>query len=445
MGFTVDVALIGWPLVALALCAILPPRRAIITAFLAAWLFLPMARIPIPGLPDWTKMSATCVSMLAGLMIFDLDRLASFRPKWIDLPIAVWCLCSIASSLANDLGLYNGLSASLIMTVTWGLPYFLGRLYFNDVEGLRVLAIGLFIGGLVYIPFCLYEIWMSPQLHKIVYGYHFQTFDTARRFGGWRPSVFMQDGLMVGMWMSMSSLVGFWLWVSGTLRSLRGIALPWFLVPLLVTAVLCKSFGAIVLLAAGLAVLLLVHRFRTRGLLFALGAAAPMYILLRVGGLWSGSELVAAAAIVSAERAGSLESRMHHEDQLSDKALQRPVFGWGGWGRSRIRDESGREISITDGLWIIELGDRGFVGVVAMLGVFLLPLARLIRLIPAREWTRAYAAPAAALTTVVVLYLIDCLPNAMVTPIYMLAAGGITGLMLYRDPVREGVPAVNGL
>ena len=35
----------------------------------------------------------------------------------------------------------------------------------------------LLIGGLIYIPFCLFEIKMSPQLHKWVYGYHQHAFD----------------------------------------------------------------------------------------------------------------------------------------------------------------------------------------------------------------------------------------------------------------------------
>lgn len=444
MSFAAYVVLIGWPIVALSLCALLPPRRAIITTFVAAWLFLPTASLSIPGLPDWTKMSATCVSLLLGLMIFDLDRLISFRPKWIDLPIAAWCLCSMASSLANGLGLYDGLSASLAMTATWGLPYLIGRLYFNSGDALRELAIGLFIGGLAYIPFCLYEIRMSPQLHSLVYGFHQHTFAEAHRFGGWRPTVFMEHGLMVAMWMSMASLVGIWLWVSGTLRSIRGIALPWFLVPLLVTAVLCKSVGALVLQGAGLALLALVRRYQSWKPILILGSVAPLYILLRLAGIWSGAELVEVAKAVNEDRGASLEIRIRHEDLLAAKALERPAFGWGGWSRSRVKDESGKDISITDGLWIIELGLHGFVGLVAMLGVFLLPLAALARAFPAREWTRPGAASAAALTAVVGLYLIDCIPNALVMPVFVLAIGGITGLMLYREPVREGAAAVNG-
>ena len=63
-------------------------------------------------------------------------------------------------------------------------------------------------------PFCLFEIRMSPQLHKCVYGSTSaprQTF----RWGGFRPMVFMQRGLAVGIWMIAGVAVGMWLWVTG--------------------------------------------------------------------------------------------------------------------------------------------------------------------------------------------------------------------------------------
>jgi len=437
LNFTVYVALFGWPLVAICLCAALPPRRAVITAFIAAWLFLPMASFPIPGLPDWTKMTATCISLLLGLLIFDFHRLISFRPEWVDAPILMWCLCPIPSSLMNDLGLYDGLSTSLGAIVTWGLPFFIGRIFLKDIDGLRELAIGIFLGGLVYIPLCLFELRMSPQLHLIVYGYTYQGYEHSHRFGGWRPSVFMEHGLMVGMWMCMASLVGVWLWISGALRSIYGIAMPWMIVPLMATAILCKSTGAVILMATGLVLFFLSRRYRTPKPFYLIALVAPLYILLRVTGLWSGAALVEAASAVSEERAASLRTRMIQEDQLSARALQRPIFGWGGWGRQRVRDESGSDVSITDGLWILEFGARGLVGVAGMLATLLVPLFVLARTLPPHEWTRGAAAPAAALTLVVLLYLLDCIANAMITPIYLLAAGGIAGLKPYAPPERE--------
>src|SRR5687767_13048880 len=183
LNSTVPLALFGWPLVVLALCWLLPGRRAVVCAYVVAWLFLPVYEYKVPGLADWTKMSATSITLIIGVLFLDFGRVAAFRPRWFYGPIILWCLCGGASSLANGLGPYAGLSTVLDHIVVWGLPYFLGRLYFSDVEGLRDLALGLFIGGLAYIPFCLYEIRMSPQLHSIVYGFHQHSFSQTKRFG----------------------------------------------------------------------------------------------------------------------------------------------------------------------------------------------------------------------------------------------------------------------
>jgi hypothetical protein len=442
LNFTVPLALFGWPLVTLALCRFLPPRRAVIAAYVAAWLFLPVYEYSVPGLVDWAKMSATSISLVAGLLILDFGRISAFRPRWLDAPMAAWCLCPLASSLSNGLGAYDGLSMCLNQFVVWGLPYLLGRLYLGDLDGLRDLALGLFIGGLIYIPLCLYEIRMSPQLHGMIYGFHQHSFDQTRRYGGWRPTVFMDHGLMVAMWMSMASLVGIWLWFTGRLRSYRGISILWFLIPLVITTVLCKSAGALLLLLIGILWLAWTRRFRTRAPLYLLSAIAPLYILVRGAGIWPGDELVEAVRVVSEERAASLATRFHQENLLAEKAMKQPVFGWGGWGRSRITDDSGRDISITDGLWIIEFGQRGLVGILAMLGVFLMPVIALVRRIPVREWGLGRGIHAAALAMVVVLFLIDCLPNAHITPIYVLAAGGLTGLLAWRLPIYEPVTEV---
>jgi hypothetical protein len=86
----------------------------------------------------------------------------------------------------------------------WGLPYFLGRVYLSDLRSLKELAVGMFISGLVYVPFCLFEVRMSPQLEAIVYGGRMRS---GIRLGGWRPAVFMQSGLELVMWMSVCSLI----------------------------------------------------------------------------------------------------------------------------------------------------------------------------------------------------------------------------------------------
>jgi hypothetical protein len=115
-----------------------------------------------------------------------------------DLPMAVWCVCPMFSSLANDLGVYDGLSQSLEQTIVWGVPYWIGRAYFTDFKALRDLALGIVIGGLIYVPFCLVEMRFSPQWHTWSYGYFQHDFTQVFRFGGYRPVVFMEHGLAVG-------------------------------------------------------------------------------------------------------------------------------------------------------------------------------------------------------------------------------------------------------
>ena len=74
------------------------------------------------------------------------------------------------------------------------------------------------------------------------------------------------------------------------------------------------------------------------------------------------------------------------EDMLIDKALERPALGWGRFGGSRVLDDSGKDITVTDGLWIILLGITGYAGL-ATLGIgMLLPVVFLLRRYPARYW-----------------------------------------------------------
>jgi hypothetical protein len=427
------IALFGWVPVVLALFCAMPPRRAVIVAYLGAWLFLPMAAYkPVDGLPEYTKTSATCVGVLLAAAIFDGSRLVSFRPRWFDLPMLVWCLCPFASSLYNDLGVHDGITAAMYQTVDWGLPYLIGRVYFNDLQSIHELAIGLFIGGLVYVPLCLWEIKMSPQLHNMVYGYYQHGFAQTYRFGGWRPMVFMQHGLMVGMWMCMTGLIGMWLWWTGCIRRLGPLPAGPAAAVLLGTAVLCKSTGALVLLAAGLVAMAALKLARLRVAFLALAMVAPLYVGVRASGLWDGQSLLTLSGDVDKDRAASLNVRMINESAMAAHAMQQPVFGWGGWGRNRIHDMTGKDVSITDGFWIITFGTTGLVGVVSFLTVFLLPALWLAAHVSPDQWRHPPLAPLAVFAIVGILFTIDCLPNAMINPIFTVIVGGISNFLAPR-------------
>ena len=180
----VDFVLIGWiPLVSV-LFMFLSPRRAVISAFIIGWLFLPPGvGYSFPGLPSYNKLTALSFGVVMLALLFDHHRMLAFRPRWFDVPMAIFCLSPFASSLSNGLGAYDGISAVVKGLCFWGLPYTIGRIYINDLESLRELAIGIMVGGLVYVPMCLYEVRMSPQLCNLVYGYRLADFRQVERWG----------------------------------------------------------------------------------------------------------------------------------------------------------------------------------------------------------------------------------------------------------------------
>ena len=219
MNSLVPIVMFGSIPVFFALFAFLPKRRAAVISFIGAWLFLPVFTYEFEGYPDLSKLFITCFGVLLAVILFDFKKIRTFRPHWIDVPMLVWCFVPVASSVSNGLGIYDGLSEAFQQTIQWGVPYFIGRLYFSDWEGAKELALGFIWGGLIYYPLLAFEIRLSPQLHNIVYGFHQHAFHQTYRFGGWRPMVFMQHGLMLAFWMMTVALIAVWLWRTKAIKS----------------------------------------------------------------------------------------------------------------------------------------------------------------------------------------------------------------------------------
>ncbi|MGL5131336.1 MAG: O-antigen ligase domain-containing protein, partial [Planktothrix sp.] len=166
-----------------------PPSRAVVISFIIAWLFLPQrTAFVFPGLPDYDRSTVTCYSIMLATYLYSPQTFKTFKFGWLDIPMSIWCICPLISSILNNLGPYDGFSAVLNQIVQYGIPYFLGRLYLNDLKGLHELAMGIFIGGIVYAPLCILESLISPQLHRMVYGFHGNDqFNQSYRLGGYRP------------------------------------------------------------------------------------------------------------------------------------------------------------------------------------------------------------------------------------------------------------------
>lgn len=424
----VPIALFGWIPLVLMMFAFMPARRAVIYGFLLAWLFLPMSHYPLQGFTDYNKMSAACFGVLISAMIFDSPTLFAFRPKLADIPMFIWCICPYFSSISNGLGAYDGIVSIAYQTTFWGLPYLIGRLYFNDLKGLRELATGIVVAGMVYLPLCWIEIRFSPQLHRLVYGYLQYSFDQARRADSFRPMVFMQHGLAVALWMGACTVTAFWMMRSKTISKIWDVPIALIFVLLLVTSILCHSNGATVLMFGGLGVLLLTQWTKWPIWVIALALAPPTYMVVRATNSWTGEDLVKRISLYDPRAASSLDTRLFNEHIFVDKAMQQPVFGWAGWDRFREVDEDGKKIGVPDALWVITFGHQGLVGLVSLTVVLTMPMLLLAWKIPVRFWSHPGAAPAAVLSILSGLYMCDNLMNAMNDPIFLLGVGGICGL-----------------
>jgi len=436
----------AWIPVVLYFFSRFPAQRAVIMSFILAWLFLPLVTFPLPPFPPYTKMAATCYGILLATFIFDAGRFSSFKLGWLDLPMLIWCLCPIASQITNG---GSPISPTFNQIVTWGVPYFLGRIYLNNLEGLRQLAMGIFTGGLVYIPFCFLENLKGPILHSMVYGFQvFMDWSQARRYGGWRPVVFMSHGLMVGVWMMTGALIGIWLWQTGVLTKLWGIPAKWLAIALTISFVLCLSTGAYVLLLLGLVILFAAKWLRTSLPLLLLIAGMSFYLYQGVTGTVSSQQITTSLSqVFEKDRIESLVFRMENEELLGQRARQKVLFGWGDSGINRIAIDGKQEL-VTDSLWIITFGINGLVGLVSLMTSMLLPVVSFCLLrYPASTWSHRKVAPAAVLAVALVLYVLDCILNAMVNPVFALISGGIAGLVLKEEttprpvkPVRASVP-----
>jgi hypothetical protein len=429
----VPIAMFGWIPVVMLLFKRFEARLAASIAFVAGWMFLPVAAFKLPALPDYTKTTATCVGILAGAWLFDKERFSGFQFNPADIPMVLWCTAPFLSSVANGLGAYDGLSQAMYQSITWGLPYYIARIYYSDLDAMKILALAVFIGGIVYIPFCWFEMIMSPQLHRMTYGFHQHDFlQTLRDGGGFRPMVYMDHGLMTSMWMVLGVFLGTWLLYIGELpKKIMTVPTIYLLGMLLLTTIMMQSVGAIVLLFIGLLVLFLSTRMKSSVLVMVMLFLPHLYIVTRTTGTWDGRNLSDfVAEKFSAKRAQSLQFRFDNEAILIDKARQGTLFGWGGFGRSRVYDDKGKDISVADGLWIITLGQNGVYGLFAMVIAVQWPVMLFLLRIKAVEWkSREWASPA-VMAIFLAIYMIDSLMNAMINPLYMLFAGGLTGMML---------------
>ncbi|SFU12561.1 O-antigen ligase family protein [Sedimentitalea nanhaiensis] len=432
-------ALFSWPLVVVVLARKFRPALAFILAILTGFLLLPETiAFDLPMLPALTKHTVPVLSVVLFITLFQTGKgktdSRSLIPEHPFVRIAVvglvlGALLTVATNgdplrygpkVQPGMRLYDGFAHALTMAMML-LPMLLARKFLARPETHVLLLRVLCFAALFYSLLALFEVRMSPQLNQWVYGFFPHSWRQHYRGGGWRPIVFLSHGLVVSLFFCCATLAAAGL--SRLYHKQRGkflAAMAW----LFLTLVLTKSLGALVIVILMLPAALL---WGVRGQLLTACAIAVLVLVYPIGrstGVIPIQQVAQIAESISPERAASFMTRVVNEDRLLAKAQQRPWFGWGLWGRSRISDPiTGVDITIVDGLWIGMLGASGWVGYLSNFGLLCLPIILLFRHL------RRYdiGMESSILALVLAANLIDLLPNSGLTPVTWVVAGALWG------------------
>jgi len=237
--------------------------------------------------------------------------------------------------------------------------------------------------------------------------------------------VFLENGLIVAFFVATTAVAAASLWRTRT--RIGRLPLGGVTVYLGVILVLCKTMSAGVYGMIGILLVRLASPRLQLRVACVLAALSMAYPALRVMDLFPTNSMVENTRILSTDRADSLWLRFTQEDQLLAHALERPWFGWGRWGRSRVYNGYlGGDTSITDGFWIQTLGVYGVIGFAATFGLMGLPVFRAAKALKLAQSLRD-GEHLAALALILGFVMIDQLPNASISNWTWLLVGALLG------------------
>ena len=309
--------------------------------------------------------------------------------------------------------------AIIMIPFLFALAYLRGRSH--QMEVLRAIV----VVGVLYAFFAAVEARLSPQLNVWVYGY-FQHSWIQHLRDGFRPIVFLRHGLWLGFFLLTAAMAAFALYrhTEGQSRHLYLLAGLWIFAVLVIS----RNLGALMLAVMFIPLVLFAPRF-----IQVRVTAAVAILFLAYPAVWQSQLLpidrfVEFVASISEERAQTFQFRLDNEAGMLERALERPYFGWGGWDRWRVFDEFGRDTTTADGIWVITLGERGWVGYVCFFGLLALPLLLLPRAVRRRE--PSHVIPAMGL--IMAANLVYMIPNSTLSPIGWLLVGAVAGFVRWH-------------
>jgi len=417
-----------------------PPAKAASLLLLLPMMFLPeRVRFNIFGILTLTKNEIALLCLWAAAFFFHRNRLQGiFLNRWVKVAMVGLVLGRVTTVFLNMDGIsqyskylsphspFDAVRSALSASILYILPVVLGAAMFRSSRDLRVLFQTIAGAALFYGLLQLVEVRLSPQLNNWVYGFFQHTFMQMKRQGGFRPIVFMAHGLTVAMFTMTGLLAAAALFKAKS--KIWKVKPEWAMAFLAVVAVLNKS------LAAGLYALTAVPMVLYSKPTTQFRVAVALAVVVLVYPALRGADMVPVEGIVETvteqfgeQRAGSLAFRFDSEEGILQRAMERPWFGWGTYGRSFIyHPKSGKQLTIPDGDWVNTIGMYGFVG---FLTKYLLMILPLLSMWPKFKYVRHAKDQLfiAALALALGFSLFDMIPNSSAHYMPFVFAGAILG------------------
>lgn len=426
-----------WPITVLYCYSTRPVQKATLWSILGGFMFLPVkTNIDLPLIPPLDKYSIPVLSSLICCRYIAKKRIVYFdNTGGFSLLVIMIFLTPYITVLNNKEvvfvggGILNGLTNhdALSMIIDRFLliaPFFIGRNFFRRYEDQVLLFKALIVGGLIYTLFILVEVRMSPQFHNWVYGYFPHSFAQQKRFGGFRPVVFIGHGLEVAFFMALVLISSVGLWTTRNLVS--KLKSQYLIIYILFILFICKSVASFIYGVFGWLVVFMMSIKRVIYVALMLASLAIGYPFMSITNVFPHQAIVELANEYYEERASSLEFRFDNEAALLEHANHKAFFGWGGWGRNLIYNEFGRNTSIIDGNWILIFGQFGWVGFLTIFGLMYITVVKSVKALKyLNEKDQKQMLSVHAL--IVSIIMIDQLPNSSLVSFYWLIIGALYG------------------
>ncbi len=443
--------LLSWPFLAWVMYLRMPVERAFVWTIIGGYLLLPpVTSIDPPVLPEIDKLVVANLSAYILTITVGKTRVRLLPRSWLATGLLlVFVLVTVPTALTNadaivldapfidngpmgdskrvipGLAMWDSFASATALILIHVLPFLTARAVLASETGRRELLRALMIGGLIYTLPALFEIRFSPQLNTWIYGFFQHEFIQMIRGSTFRPIVFLPHALWLAFFFVSASLATASL-ARTRPQGQRGpyiLALIWLILVLAASKNLASTAYALVLVPA---IFMLSENWRMRvAMVFV--AVALVYPLLRNAGMIPVDDIVSFIADYSEERAQSLGFRFENEEILLNHATERPLFGWGGWGRNLVFNEwDASRDAVADGRWIYVFGTYGIVGFIGEFGL----LSATVVLMWLRRNRRTEAdnlTHAGTLALMMGITLFDLLLNAAIVPYVWMIAGALLG------------------